>query len=147
MIPSVRPWLAAPLLAGALLAGCKQRRLDTPPPAPSAIGWRLDLPGEPLRGGRLVTTPPGREELLVPALPEASRRWARGCAGDTMALPREGLSIELKLSLAADGAIRSAQGSESGLASCLAAQAGKDRLAPVHLPSESAVSVVLLFAP
>jgi len=110
----------------------------------AGVGWRLDLPGERLRGGRVVAEPGGREEMLLPALAQATRAWAQACAQNDVGKDQ---FVNLTLDLSANGAVRKAEPvGESGLAKCLAAQAAQRQLASVTLPGDTVVRVLLTFA-
>ena len=110
----------------------------------AGVGWKLDLPGERLQGGKVVTEPGGREEMLLPALAQATRTWAQACAQTDA--DKDQL-VNLTLGLSPNGAVSKAEpAGESGLAKCLAAQAAQCQLAPVTLPGDTVARVLLTFA-
>ena len=110
----------------------------------AGVGWKLDLPGERLQGGQVVTEPGGREEMLLPALAQATRDWAQACAQNDVGKDQ---LVNLTLGLSSNGAVSKAEPAvESGLAKCLAAQAARRQLAAVTLPGDTLVRVLLTFA-
>jgi len=107
------------------------------------VGWKLDLPGERLQGGKVVTEPGGREEILLPALAQATRTWAQACAQTDAGKDQ---LVKLTLGLSPNGAVSKADpAGTSGLAKCLA-QAAQRQLVPVTLPGDTVAHVQLAFA-
>ena len=112
-------------------------------PAPTAIGWRIEARGEAVREGGVETDPPGREKLLMVALPAASRLWAIACAGDAGATGRQ--VVELRLSVQPNGEISSARAvSTDPMSACLAHAATGARLQGFELATATRATLRLL---
>jgi hypothetical protein len=109
--------IALALAASLSEASCRRDSQKVAAPARTAVGWRTDLPGEPVRGGRLLTTPAGHEELLLPAVATAVRGWAKGCPSPRSASePLAGF----RLAISATGAVRTIEGpSDDPFGKCL----------------------------
>lgn len=127
-----------------LLAACGSASSSSsgaPGRPPSAVGWTLDIPGERLKGGKLATNPPGSEDRLIPAIPNASFAWYQACKDEK----GQG-EIELRLEVSLDAVIRSAEAtSSSALGDCLTKQAKASTLEEVKLSSPLQIAVRLLF--
>lgn len=105
------------------------------------MGWKVNSPGVPLRGGSLATKPEAREDALFPAVPQASAGWAKACASFA---GEDG--ARLQLTVTAEGTIASAKPlGEDRLSRCVAERAQAGQLMGVKLPSETTVSLRLMF--
>jgi hypothetical protein len=101
-------------------AGCRRVK-DVPATSRSAVGWSTDFPGEPVRGGRLLTTPPGHEEKILSEIATAVRAWAKGCPR-----PRSSsrTSVSFRLGLSAEGSLHGIDGAgDDPFAKCLIGKA------------------------
>ena len=93
------------------LVGCKatpaaRRDADAGDPGQgSALGWRVDAPGELIQAGSVRTTPPGQEEALMGIVPNAVREAALRCRADASAASLPGTVI-IRLEIIGDGGLR-----------------------------------------
>jgi hypothetical protein len=84
---------------------------------------------EIVRGGRILTTPPGHEEQVLGAVANAVRSWAGGCARSDV---RREPPTRFRLAVSAQGIVRALDGaSESPFVKCLI-ENGRNR--PAHPP-------------
>lgn len=119
--------LALPCLA----TGCNRRGSEGASPnaaaGPAAVGWALDLPGEPLRRGRVRTEPAGHEDALVPSLATATRLWGQSCRAEVNAATaeRQTATATLSLQIGNDGTLGTARAAAPGspLDTCLVTEA------------------------
>ena len=97
--------------------GCGRRGSETRTSASTttttaapAVAWKLDIPGEKLRSGRVRTQPAGHEEALISGLATASLAWAKACAADieSVLTTHPTLTTSLSLHLDEAGAIKQA---------------------------------------
>lgn len=103
-------WYSAGALFCVLASACDRREPSRPRaverlesvPAPSAVGWRLDIAGELVRAGAVRTTPGGAEEAFMPVLPGAIRRAAQACRADS-GLPPGPSQTAFDLEVTAEG--------------------------------------------
>jgi hypothetical protein len=131
------------LVSFAVLAACRQ---GTAPAAQAqAVGWTLNIPGERLREGRLLTDPPGLEERLLSALANASFASARSCAQN---LPASAANANVTFAVEVSGRVRDAAVATGGdlLSACIARQLGSKTLAGVKLTTKTGAKLQLVFA-
>jgi hypothetical protein len=115
--------LAALVFAGVLASGCERAvpPAISPTPPASTVWWRETQRDVLLRGGGVATTPPGREETLLPSLYSAGRVWSQRCAAQPEHLPAREVRIEFDLQLNQAGKIvRARPRSALSLGVCLA---------------------------
>ena len=104
------------LLAAPWVVGC-HREPTTGPPAQWPVGWTIGAPSEVVRGGRIVTTPPGHEEQVLGVIANAVRTWAGGCARSDV---RRGPAARFRVAVSAQGVVRALDSaSESPFVKCL----------------------------
>jgi hypothetical protein len=105
----------------------------------------LDIAGERLREGRLLTTPPGYEERLLSGVANGALRSAQACA---RFLPSAATSVDIMFGVDSDGRVREAVPAQVGeLSGCIAGQFASVSLAGVKLPITTRAKLRLVFAP
>ena len=111
--------------------------------ASSALAWRVDAPGELIRGGAIRSTPAGYEEALLRTFPGALRRAAMACRADGGPQP-DALLLSFEVSAVSDGSLRPPGEPPADLiARCLVDRFTHDQRAPTGVVARIEVRLQL----